>query len=371
MTTQNIWIRIDRIDWDSLPLWKFSSWADQRLNPPKIFRELVSPHEKIRQQAHQDFDNLFSHQGDILGGLYYAIPFLLELAQDANIEYKDEILGLLANYAYYTRFSYTEDGEKGQLDELYDKIYQQIDVSLEYFLQRLFLDTGKDRINIIRLLGYLPTQSETVFPKLIESFQTTVDTDELIAIFRSLSALLQDRPSLPLIFKTMYHDLLLEIINDEKHAWQLKIKSIFEYISIYKAKTSPEIEEILTNLIIKNEDGWLQNQVDNLITIVYAKFLGEQRHIDFLFTLIDGLKHKEFFIYRISNFIFYTTHILKKEKFLKLPLTNNQRRFFELVINTNLDLQLDLFPESYYFPKTKDEIRRILEEDNELKRNIR
>lgn len=368
---QDIWTRIDNTDWEALEHWKFSPQRDLVLKPPKLFRDLVSPDHQKREMAVDDIANLFSHQGSLKEGACHAIPFLLELEQDSKIQHKTEILSLLLSYTIIT-YPF-ENQDSSRLDTksyaLINKVYQQIEALTDYFLQRLSFYPGADRIIIIHMLGHLTTQAETVFFNLTELFHKTTNMDELNEIFEALSRLLRKSPSLAHIFENAYNDLFWEIINNEKYVWQLKIRSVLNYVFSYTTHILPKIEDILIDLVITNEEA--SDLRDVLFSFYYVKDLGKERYTTIVFRIAEQTNNNQFLLKDMLGSIFYSKfhHLPKEEIFVKVPLDKYQRRFFQLVVDNPLRFPLDDWSKQYFMPKTLEEIKELLKEDDKIKAN--
>src|SRR5579885_300973 len=66
---------------------------------PMWLRQVASSDERIREQALNHLGGSICHQGWICPATGYAVPFLLELLQEPEVQGKEEILALLADIA--------------------------------------------------------------------------------------------------------------------------------------------------------------------------------------------------------------------------------------------------------------------------------
>src|SRR5688572_32921053 len=97
----DIWARIEQIDWTNLESFVYKN------SIPTIFRNLVNDNEQIRKQAITEFIEVFSHQFTLVEALYYALPFLIELVDYEADKLNENILELLAHYAWLTHTSFS------------------------------------------------------------------------------------------------------------------------------------------------------------------------------------------------------------------------------------------------------------------------
>jgi hypothetical protein len=71
---------------------------------PGLLRDLASPDEETREQAHYELYGNLYHQGTIYEASAFAVPFLLELVADESVPDRSWMLAYLANLARGTSF---------------------------------------------------------------------------------------------------------------------------------------------------------------------------------------------------------------------------------------------------------------------------
>jgi hypothetical protein len=193
--------RLSAFDWSKLTH-AYGSAHDV----PQLLRDLTSHDEEVCRGALGMLYTTIYHQGTVYQASAYAVPFLLELVQQEEIQEREGLLHLLAHLAggnAYLRqhMQFSTDEQKHdpafqkQLEEevfWVDSTHQAVKAGIPLYLELLTHQDVKIRMHAIYLLSHFRSEITQVLPHLSIRFEHEKDQKKYACLLYAVSVLIRD-----------------------------------------------------------------------------------------------------------------------------------------------------------------------------------
>ncbi|WP_157507550.1 hypothetical protein [Ktedonobacter racemifer] len=249
------------------------------------------------------------HQGTVYQASAYAVPFLLELVQQEEVQERESILSLLADLArgdaYHRQHMriYTDEEKhdpsfQKQLEEEVfevDCTHQAVKDGIPLYLELLAHQEVKIRTNAIYLLSYFRSEAAQLVPQLSTRFQYERDQGVYACLLYSVGILIKDQS---VAYPDAFH--LLEQSLEKGETDPIRVAAAMALIRTGSRSFSSRVLDVILEAImhpetVENvykelpwvEDGFLFEAVISLSQLPssFHHSLVDPRLIDFLETV--------------------------------------------------------------------------------------
>src|SRR5690606_20609850 len=162
-----------------------------------------------------------------------------------SIKDKTHILDLLVSYADLTSNMF-------EPDNISQQIHDRIASYADKFLEWLENETGKRRLCVIELLGYLSSNVNDVSPRLLEEWKKTISQQERAEILTALAFQKRNETDMTDELSDDISDLLKVTVRDNS-SWLLRYRAWIGLIMVYEDSLDDELMDLISEIVPEAE----------------------------------------------------------------------------------------------------------------------
>lgn len=248
--------KLDSIDWANI---RHSHGTAEQF--PQWIRELISDDPEIRQSAFELVQEYSHHQDTNYQVTPYVVPFIVELAQKEDLQNRHQMIDLIGDYAYSTRWI-IDDEERMQYyrqlppssiyrvhfeDEFAQdtQVYQEAVKGLPVLIQAVTGEVAVVRLSAFKaLLKYRVKQFPEILSALRAALSSETDPQNQLVMVSLSSRLLDTDDYLTVEQKRPFIEPLEKFTSPE-YSLETRYAAALRLAMILQKATSPEIIHLL------------------------------------------------------------------------------------------------------------------------------